>query len=316
MWDIAALAADLGISGKITGKQLHGSCPLHDNSSMNFSLNIETGAWTCFVGCGPEHGRTFIRLVMEVRDCNAAEALNWIRAGKRDLPVEKVTNLLDALLKRLGGEDTAPIEYDPFPYWASCEKTIMPLPFIQRGFSWRTVNDWEIRYDPFADAVVIPIHTPEKRFKGFIQRLMQPGTMPKYLYNAGLVKGEILFGLPQSSPPSIILVEGSLDAIWLHQHGHNAAAVLGSSLSGHQAGLLMRYGYSEILLGYDNDVAGLDATEQTLSLLIDAGWLMSNIYWVRWPDEPSEIHGKKIKDANDCSPTQLIQAIATKERIV
>lgn len=316
-WDYLSLANDLGISGKLSGEQLHGSCPLHDNNSVNFSLNTRTGAWTCYVGCGPEKGRTFLRLIMLVRNCNAAEAMAWMRGGNREVPLEKITDLLGAALQRMVPEDVFDAGWSAYDYWSGCSSKVMGIPFLQRGFTWDTIRRWEIRYDAAAEAVVIPIHTPVKRFVGVIQRLMQPRGGPKYLYApAGFRKSDVLFGLPQATPPVIILTEGSLDTIWLSQHGYPALSVLGDSLSSEQATVLQRGGYSEILLGFDNDVAGLTATEKALSTLIDHGWLLSNIFWVRWPEEISELTGNRIKDANDCSPAQLAKAIEARERLI
>ena len=67
--------------------------------------------------------------------------------------------------------------------------------------------------------------------------------------------------------PNIILCEGNLDIVTLHQAGFdNAVASMGTALTVEQTRLLSRF-TKELVLCYDNDSAGKIATERALSLI-------------------------------------------------
>ena len=83
-------------------------------------------------------------------------------------------------------------------------------------------------------------------------------------------KRRVLYGLnlaKKSKRSNIILVEGNIDVVMLHQSGFdNACASMGTALTTEQLQLLSRY-TKEIVLCYDNDDAGKVATQKALTLL-------------------------------------------------
>ena len=83
-------------------------------------------------------------------------------------------------------------------------------------------------------------------------------------------KRRVLYGLnlaKKSKRPNIILCEGNLDIVTLHQAGFdNAVASMGTALTTEQTRLLSRF-TKELVLCYDNDNAGKIATERALQLL-------------------------------------------------
>ena len=83
-------------------------------------------------------------------------------------------------------------------------------------------------------------------------------------------KRRVLYGLnlaKKSKRSNIILVEGNIDVVMLHQAGFdNACASMGTALTTEQLQLLSRY-TKEIVLCYDNDDAGKVATQKALTLL-------------------------------------------------
>ena len=100
---------------------------------------------------------------------------------------------------------------------------------------------------------------------------------PKYVNTADTPvykKSLGVFGLnfaKNSKEKSLILVEGYMDAISLHQAGFdNAIACLGTALTGEMAHLLMRYS-EEVLLCYDADEAGQKATQKALGIFSSIG---------------------------------------------
>ena len=102
---------------------------------------------------------------------------------------------------------------------------------------------------------------------------------PKYINSQeGIVysKGRHLFGLNvakkfENKMKKIIIVEGYMDAISLHQRGiHNVVASLGTALTEAQ-GHLLRNNSEQVIIGYDSDGAGQTATMRGLEILQNMG---------------------------------------------
>lgn len=131
-------------------------------------------------------------------------------------------------------------------------------------------------YDKFWNRVMFPIMDVNNRVIGFGGRVMGDG-LPKYLNSPETKlfdKSRNLYGLNfarVSRKPNILICEGYMDVIALHQAGFkNAVASLGTAFTGLQANLLKRY-TSEVLLTYDSDEAGTKATLRAIPILKEAG---------------------------------------------
>ena len=130
--------------------------------------------------------------------------------------------------------------------------------------------------DRFRKRLMFPIQDVKNRTIAFGGRVLD-NSLPKYINSPeGLVysKGRNLFGLniaKNSQNKNIIIVEGYMDAISLHQRGiDNAVASLGTALTEAQGRLLTRYG-EKVIIGYDSDGAGQAATLRGLEILNNMG---------------------------------------------
>ncbi len=131
-------------------------------------------------------------------------------------------------------------------------------------------------YDKFWNRVMFPIEAINHRVIGFGGRVMGDGK-PKYLNSPETPifdKSRNLYGLNfarSSRKGNIILCEGYMDVIAMHQAGFNqAVASLGTAFTLGQAGLLKRYA-KEVLLSYDSDGAGVKAALRAIGILKEAG---------------------------------------------
>ena len=131
-------------------------------------------------------------------------------------------------------------------------------------------------YDKFFNRVIFPIMDMNQRVIGFGGRVMGDGE-PKYLNSRETIlfdKGRNLYGLnyaKRSRSNAIILCEGYMDVISLHQAGFtNAVASLGTALTPGHAALIHRY-VQEVYLTYDSDGAGTRAALRAMPILRDAG---------------------------------------------
>ena len=127
-------------------------------------------------------------------------------------------------------------------------------------------------YDKFRNRLMLPVIDTRGDVVAFGSRVLDKSE-PKYMNSSETPvysKRRVLYGLnlaKKSKRPNIILCEGNLDIVTLHQSGFdNAVASMGTALTPEQIRLLSRF-TKELVLCYDNDNAGKIATERALQLL-------------------------------------------------
>jgi len=147
-------------------------------------------------------------------------------------------------------------------------------------------------YDRFRNRLMFPIIDVRGNVIGFGGRVLDDST-PKYLNTSETIifnKRKNLFGLnlaKKSKAGSLLLVEGNLDVVALHQYGFdNAIASLGTSLTEEQAALMGRY-TDQVVLLYDGDNAGQNATQRAIPILERAG-LQVKVLKMRDAKDPDE----------------------------
>ena len=147
-------------------------------------------------------------------------------------------------------------------------------------------------YDKFWNRVMFPIQDINHRVIGFGGLVMGDGK-PKYLNSPETEifdKSRNLYGLNfarTSRKGNVILCEGYMDVIAMHQAGFTqAVASLGTAFTSGQASLLRRYA-NEILLSYDSDGAGVNAALRAIGILKEAGMTgrVINLEPYKDPDE-------------------------------
>ena len=147
-------------------------------------------------------------------------------------------------------------------------------------------------FDKFRNRLMFPIIDVRGNVIGFGGRVMDD-SKPKYLNSPETIifnKRKNLFALnlaKKSKLPYLILVEGYMDAIALHQFGFDCAvASLGTSLTEEHAVLLSRY-TEQVVLIYDGDEAGQNATKRAIPMLEKAG-LTVKVLQMRDAKDPDE----------------------------
>ncbi len=133
-------------------------------------------------------------------------------------------------------------------------------------------------FDRFRNRLMFPIIDVRGNVIAFGGRIItKDSDGAKYLNSPETLifnKRKNLFGLnlaKKSKQDSLILVEGNIDVVTLHQYGFdNAVASLGTSLTEEQATLMTRYA-EQVILIYDGDNAGQNATKRAIPILEKAG---------------------------------------------
>ena len=129
-------------------------------------------------------------------------------------------------------------------------------------------------YDRFRHRVVFPIRDERGRMAGFGARVLNPEDIPKFINSPQTPifdKGHLLYGLERARRPirsqdQVVIVEGYLDVIALHQAGYaNTVSPMGTALTDRQLNLLKRFS-RRIILALDSDAAGDKATLRGLEV--------------------------------------------------
>jgi DNA primase len=140
-------------------------------------------------------------------------------------------------------------------------------------------------YDRFRNRIIFPISGTTGQIIAFGGRTLDTEG-PKYINSSESFlykKGSVLYGLQQAQShirrtDCVILVEGYMDLITLHQNDfHNAVAVLGTSLTMHQMQILKRYSRQFLFL-FDGDDAGIKASFRTLPDILEQQILARAVY--------------------------------------
>jgi len=129
-------------------------------------------------------------------------------------------------------------------------------------------------YDRFRHRVMFPIRDERGRMAGFGARILNPEDVPKFLNTPQTPvfdKGHLLYGLDRArkairAEDQVVIVEGYLDVIALHQAGYpNAVSPMGTALTESQLRMLKRF-TRRIVLALDPDAAGDQATLRGLQV--------------------------------------------------
>jgi len=155
-------------------------------------------------------------------------------------------------------------------------------------------------HDTFWNRVMFPIQDINNKVIGFGGRVMGDAK-PKYLNSTDTLifnKRRNLYGLNYAKNNkfgNIILCEGYMDVIAMHQAGFNqAVASLGTAFTAEQANLLKRY-TDEVILSYDSDGAGTKAALRAIDILNEVGirGKVLNLEPYKDPDEFIKALGKE-----------------------
>ena len=310
---------------KRSGANMFGLCPFHGEKTASFSVAPDKNIYYCF-GCHKGGGPiNFMMEVEGLSYPDAVRALAK-RAGmevpedeqyqSRYRQQERLWALMKEAARYFHAQLYSPAGAEGLAY---AQKRGMPKGTLTKfgiGFAPNTWNglcdamrqkgytDQELRdaglvsekngriYDRFRNRLMFPIIDTRGNIIGFGGRVMDDST-PKYLNSPETLifnKRKNLFGLnlaKKSKLGYLILVEGYMDAIALHQYGFDCAvASLGTSLTEEHATLLSRY-TEQVYLIYDADEAGQRAAQRAIPMLERAG-LRIKVLKVRDAKDPDE----------------------------
>ena len=231
--------------------------PEHDTQKRHFQINQKDGLVHCFAQCGISG--TFTHAISMIEGCDERHARKIVMGFK--------TRASSRGTKR---REPAGTESD-IPAIPAFD-TYLPnaaLDYLdRRGISENSISLWGIGWDWEEQRIVIPAKDMNGETRFLVKRAVKDSQHPKYLYQPeGVHKNSLLFGGCETDPGMIrsqglILVEGSLDAIKLHQGNfRNCVATLGTGVSYSQSRLVAKLRPRAVLLFFDKDTAGVHGIE-------------------------------------------------------
>lgn len=231
-----------------TGNEFNIFCPFHKNlHSPAFFINRKTGLWQCFNPSCAKKGN-FRQLYRQItgKSYSKNTSIDPVALSKeieRGFRGKVISNDIDI--------DSVAIDYD------NSDEVNLLSKFLDRGLTVETMNHFEIGFSRLKERIVIPVRDPNYKLVGFIGRATSDEQEPRYLYNKGFKRADVLFNIQNAKRyPSCIITEGSVDAMMVHQAGYpNVVATLGAQVSANQIKMLKRY-FDELIIFSDNDDAG------------------------------------------------------------
>ncbi|MES1228174.1 MAG: DNA primase, partial [Armatimonadota bacterium] len=293
---------------KRAGKNFVGLCPFHDDKRPSFNVSPLIGRYTCW-SCGAK-GDIF-NWVMETQKVDFAEALRILaaqagvtlssRGTTKKVDAGYGTAMADALdfylsQMRLSKEatdycDNRGLTDEVRAQWEigfapemgdalarSLQKKGHSLAMCEEVFLVRKDAGGGY-YDMFRGRMMVPIRDERGTLVAFGGRTVLKDGIPKYINSSDTPlfhKNRLLFGMDKAKEviaktKVAVLVEGYLDVVACHRAGvRNAVASLGTSLTEEQVKLLKRW-CERVVVFYDGDTAGQNATERAADMLEPAG---------------------------------------------
>ena len=275
MTEWANVLADIGIIVPIDKDQFTLQCPFHEDTVDSCSINTEKGVWICFAGCGQG---TLYGFLMKYLGISYEEATQKVLTNTSVFNL----NMFDGLI----AEDSTMPEVQ-FPF----KEGYVPEWIFDRGFNKPTLQKWGCGIDS-ENSLIIPIQDAVSRLVGWVSRRQY--MTPKYLYSKGLKKSRVLFGqyLITEKTPFVCITEGTLDTMWLDQHGCPSVALLGASLSKAQEELTLGLQTEELVLCLDNDEAGQIGFQKAMGCL-SKSFVVS---YVKLPKEYKDVQDVRNSD--------------------
>jgi hypothetical protein len=300
--------------------------PDHDTLKHHFQINLSQPTVHCFAHCGISGSWNHAICVIEGLYEKYGVDLDLCRSAFSKHARERTANEKDALRRRLRAfrdarriilktgktnaasavrknsersrprKSTAPVRDLSFESYLPQ----VALDYLdEREISASSISAFTIGWHAEDKRIVIPARDENGAIKFLIKRAVLKSQNPKYLYTEGFPKTSLLFGachldLGMVKSRGLIVVEGSIDCIKLHQHGlRNTVAILGTGISEEQRRIIARLRPKKITLMFDKDSAGIHNIE------IAAGLLRKYpLYVVRYPNGKTDPATLTAREAN------------------
>lgn len=250
---------DIGVEVQTeSASEITAFCPFHDNKNTGaLFINKNTGLWHCMNPSCAKKGRfaDFIYLT-------GGNKFKFIP------PKEKLDALEEMILKDEIEKKNFEVAMERITIdYSNIDDRHKLQYMVDRGFALTTLQHFEVGFSEAKQRIVIPVRNEQFTVVGFIGRAISTDQSPKYLYTKKFPRKDVLFNLNHALVyHSVVVVEGSLDAMKVHQAGiPNVIATLGSTLSKRHFELLEKH-FDKITVFSDADDAGVAMRDAIISV--------------------------------------------------
>lgn len=270
--NIEDLLSALLIDYRVESDYICIKCLFHGGDGWN--LRFKDGFWYCFSQCRRKYST--INIVMKVLDTDFLGAVNWLcdelNIENDNLTVDTQKIAVKAKLRRLKAlkHKRSEFEYKKVSQDILNDIERFDHPYmLQQGFSHKTLEHFNVGYarnGVLDGRITFPIDNPNGDIISISGRLPTDEDLgiPKYKILGNTDKASTLYNISRIDPNDnyVVVVEGMMAVLDLYQYGiKSVVAVMGSSLSGLQKGLLLGLGRKIICIG-DNDESGQRLNQQ------------------------------------------------------
>ena len=281
------------------GSNYWGKCPFHDDQKPSMAVNQDKQFYYCFVCQASGNSINFLRDYENLDFTDAVETLasslgleipyekTLIDLADEDyLILDEAVKVFEAQLKEskkainyLKSRNISGITAKKYQLGFSNDSWDSLYSSFEKRFEKKIIASSGLfleknkkNYDRFRNRVIFPIRNIKGQNIAFGGRVIDPDDEPKYLNSPETKlfnKSNELYGLYEARKEtkkmdSIIVVEGYMDVIALHEKGiKNAVATLGTAVTSNHLSKLMRYS-NNIFFAFDGDLAGEKAAWKAL----------------------------------------------------
>lgn len=293
------------------GTNLLACCPIHGERHPSFAVHVEKGVYNCFA-CGATGG--LVKLIAELKDCSLGEAYSILEefdgVDRKEQSKRTIRRYDDAEMDgEKSGENTATTL--PMSKIAPFRSGKVSIEYLcKRGFHQETLRDFRIGWNRITNRITIPLFSRSGELWGWSERAVFDKGDPEYypLYKDldkyiihEYRKSLVVYPLDkyQAEDDTCILVEGLLNAIWMHQLGyHNVLSIITATLNKNQIPHLRELGARKVVLFLDNDAAGKRGKEHAYKLLKDE-FSVYDVIDIEGKNDPQEMTKGEIQQVLD-----------------
>ena len=244
--ELVAVLERLGIDiTRVSGSEVGAKCPVHEDHSPSWSMNINTGLWICYA-CGAKGNLS--QLVMQL-------------TGSSDEALLVNQFIIESGLERI---KERVITQPPPTVDLGAFRRFVPVPedlLVQRQLDKEMAHRFGLRWDPEPRHWIIPIISQygdlwgwQAKTKGYFRNVP-----------TGVTKSLTLFGVDRFKAETAVLLESPLDVVRLASIrpgvGVYGLASFGAHVSNEQLNILIRKA-DKLVVALDNDEAGITAAQR------------------------------------------------------
>ncbi len=319
---------------KKSGANFKANCPFHGENTPSFVVSPSKQIFHCF-GCGV--GGDAIKFIMDYENLNYRETieklasmyniqLQYSKSKENNTQDRKIIENLNIFYRKVLDQHNESKQYllNRGVYESSIEKFELGFaPESSKTMQLLSQNGVDINeakeiglvassddgrsYARFSNRITFPIHTPTGKLVGFGGRIISNRTdIGKYINSPQskiFDKSRLLYGYHKARQAifqknEIIIVEGNLDVIMLHQAGFvNTVATLGTALTASHIPIIQK-GEPKIILAYDGDKAGVAAAFKASSMLSQKSFKGGVVIFPQNLDPADMVKNGKLDELN------------------